>query len=459
MAEIIPFRALRYDNEKIGGSTALRDVLTPPYDVISAEECEKYRGRSPYNFVHIDLPNTGTEKPLFGEDEDPYQQARARFLRWIREGVLLHEDRPSLYYYEIDYVTPSDHIPHTRKGFFTLLRLEEFRRGCVYPHEKTFSRVKEDRLRLTMACEAHLSPIFAVFPDADTHLTDLMARWCQQRPPLLCYEDDHQMQHRLWRIDDPTLCHTIQDGFKEKEIYIADGHHRYETALAYRDAMREKQRGSGSEPYEFVLMYLSPLEDPGLMILPTHRLFPSFSQEATEDLITGGKVFFEMRTFAATDDAVSTWLHALDDEAARGNNAFCFVHHQSTSVHFFRADAKTVQRFLRNRGVLETFHDITVVILDRLVFAHLLRLDQQVLEDEKRLCFSHDARKAFREIMRGTYQAGFFITPTRIDQVTRVASECLVMPHKSTYFYPKVVSGLVMHWMPSEATLRVLGKR
>ncbi|MCX7823368.1 MAG: DUF1015 domain-containing protein, partial [Syntrophobacterales bacterium] len=226
MAVILPFRGLRYSENYINVKFNLRDVITPPYDVITQEAREAYRRRSPYNFVHIDLPKAISEE---SETLDPYEHARKLFNGWIQEGAFELDQDPSFYYYEIDYFIPTDNTIHTRKGFFTLLKLEEFQKGCVYPHEKTFARVKRDRLLLTISCSAHLSPIFALYSDPEGILIESLREASISSPLIASYTDDQGISHRLWRVSDPMTCEYLKTSFIQKEIYIADGHHRYET--------------------------------------------------------------------------------------------------------------------------------------------------------------------------------------------------------------------------------------
>lgn len=448
MAVIAPFRSLRYSERYINVKFSLQDVITPPYDVITPEAREAYRKRNPYNFVHIDLPKADFEGNRFSENA-PYEQAKDLFTKWIREGIFELDPEPSFYYYEIDYFIPTDNILHTRKGFFTLLKLEEFQKGCVYPHEKTFARVKKDRLLLTTFCNAHLSPIFALYSDPEGGVIEFLRGAAVSSPMILSYTDDQGITHRLWRVSNPKVCENMIKSFVKKDIYIADGHHRYETALAYRNLMREKYgTAGGDEPYEYALMYLSPMEDPGLVILPTHRLFPNFPMDIVDTFFKRVEEFFEIEFFSSSvEDERNLWMDTLIKEGLRRRNAFGVAFHGRKELALLKAKIDKVRRFLTDAGIREELLDIDVVILDNLIFGHLMNIDRNMLEDELKICFSHNTSDALDKVLRGSKTAGFFINPTRIDQVQRVASRCLVMPHKSTYFYPKVVSGLVIYPM------------
>ncbi len=443
MAFIAPFRGLRYNEAKDGIDFRFEDVITPPYDVISPEEREQFRLRSPYNFVHVDLPKA---EESCKDSLEPYRKSSELLKQWITSKILIKDREPSFYYYEIDYKLPSKLGLHTRKGFFALLRLEEFHSGCVYPHEKTFAKVKEDRLMLSLCCEAHLSPIFMLYRDKEK-LIEILKDKAYENSTIVNYKDSQNISHRMWKISDEKTCKLLQEAFLEKEIYIADGHHRYETALAYRDRKRKEKGFREDAPYEFTLVYLSPMEDEGLVILPTHRVFPDIPLESSLKFLEKASEFFEVESFSTTEEGIHGFLQVQEENAKEGRNFIGFTYHGSNNLYLLKPKLEKLYTFFKSINLEEVFWDIDVVILDKLIFNHLMSIDHRLLEDEKKICFSHDTVKAIKEVLEGKYKTGFLINPTRIDQVVKVASRCLVMPHKSTYFYPKVVSGLVIYPM------------
>ncbi len=439
MAVIRPLKGIRYNPEKIHN---LQEVITPPYDVIDKSEREHYLKRNPYNFVHIDLPKCGSD-----DDSNAYARASELFNEWLKSGTFIRDSEPCLYYYELTFKKPSDPQKYVRKGFITLLRLEEFGSGCVYPHEKTFSRVKQDRLNLMKQCKAQLSPIFALYSDPDGIITDTLQS-SKEHNPVISFLDDADMEHKIWKVSSKNIHNELKQLFSSKEIYIADGHHRYETAIAYRNEMR-KIDGlvQPDKPYEFCLVYLSAMEHPGLTILPTHRMFVKFPANKLENFINRAANFFEIRQFPLNDRGISEFQNKLTNLGNKGISAFGHTISSSNTIYLLIAQRDKVTNYLTSKNIRQEFHDIDVVILDNLIFKELYNLPGEILEDEEIINFSHDTTKAFKNIIAGKYQAGFFINPTRIDQVRRIASACLVMPHKATYFYPKVVSGLVIYKM------------
>lgn len=439
MACIAPLKGIRY-NEKL--IERWEDVITPPYDVISPAERDSFRRRSNYNFVHLDLPRD------LGEDingDAPYRNAAALFQEWLHSGLLVQDREPSIYYYELDYYLPSDDTIHTRKGFICLLKLEEFFSGSVYPHEKTFSRVKQDRLMLMQHCKAQFSPVFALYSDPSAYLAALFEK-LEKPDPLIEFRDSHGMVHRVWKLSDSDRLKEIEEFFKDREIFIADGHHRYETALAYRNLKRSElgDLNDPRMPHEYCLIYLSAIESSGLTILPTHRMFVSFPVERWEGFLQRAGDFFKVEQFPYTGEGLEAVRKELRSAVDERRTAFGCVCREKKSMTVLLGKTESIASFLRSLGVASCFFDVDVVILDRLVFGELLNLPRVMLEDERILHFRHDMVEAFEALQKGDYSAGFFINPTRIDQVCRVAKSGHTMPHKATYFYPKVVSGLVL---------------
>ncbi len=439
MAVIRPLKGIRYNPEKV---QKLQEVITPPYDVIDKAEREYFLKKNPYNFVHIDLPKGDSSN-----DNSVYIRASELFNKWLKNGTFIRDMEPCLYYYELTFRKPSEPQEYTRKGFITLLRLEDFGSGCVYPHEKTFSRVKQDRLNLMKQCRAQLSPIFALYSDPDGAITDILQN-SKEPEPVIHFIDDANMEHRLWKVSSQNIHNELKSLFKNRDIYIADGHHRYETAIAYRNEMRKINGGvQPDKPYEFCLVYLSAMEHPGLTILPTHRMFVKFPSDKLENFLDKAANFFTIRKFPLNTQGISEFQNKLVNLGNNGINAFGHTTSASDTIYMLIANKDKVINYLTEKNIRQEFHDIDVVILDNLIFKELYNLSEKMLEDEEIINFSHDTIKAFEDIISGRYQAGFFINPTRIEQVKRIASACLVMPHKATYFYPKVVSGLVIYKM------------
>ncbi len=442
MAKIAPFCGLRYNGEKLEN---LAEVVMPPYDVLSPDEQEFLHQISPYNMVHLEL---GKSTPADSETDNPHTRA-AKYLReWQREAVLIRDRQPALYYYELDYtVGPGQR--RTRYGFICRLLLEDFSSGSVRPHEKTFQAVKDERLSLMTACEANLSPIFALYSDP-ARVVDHILRLARESVPVISFTDREGMNHRIWRVVDPDAIAQVKALMLDKAIFIADGHHRYETALNYRSIQRRRLTNvSPDAPFEYTMMYLSNLDQGGLMILPTHRLLRNMDSWGPGGFLREASAYFEIVKHEPTTGGQLAWREDLEKGQCGGETLIGLYWHNADAFYLLKARREAVSSYLARCGVNEVLRDLDVEVLDRLVLRHLLGLSGAFLTNERNIHFKHDLFEGVSAVRSGAYKAGFFVNPTRIQQVQDVASAGLIMPHKATYFYPKVWSGLVVHplWM------------
>ncbi|MBS3809460.1 MAG: DUF1015 domain-containing protein, partial [Desulfobacterales bacterium] len=289
MAEILPFSGIRYNPEKIND---LSEVVTPPYDVISDDEQEGYYRRHAFNVIRLDKPKA-TQKDT-GTD-NPYTRAAADFNEWLKEGVLIRDKTPGFYLTSVDFNVNGRTV--TRFGLIGTVRLEHFESGVILPHEETYSKVKSERLELIKACHANFSHIFSVYSDQNNILSTLKKKALKTEPEAE-FSDDSGHFHRMWRITDPEICREVTGALKERRLFIADGHHRYETALDYREWVRENTPDfDENHPANFIMMYLCAVEDQGLIILPTHRLLPDITEPARQKLLEDAKKWFDVETF------------------------------------------------------------------------------------------------------------------------------------------------------------------
>lgn len=438
MADIAPFRGLRYNAEKISD---LAQVVIPPYDVISPREQEAFHESSPYNMVRIEL---GKGTPTDSAVNNAHSRAARYLSEWQREGVLVRDPEPAMYYYELDY-SVAPHIRQTRYGFFCALRLEDFASGAVRPHERTFQAVKDERLGLMMACHANLSAVFALYSDPSLVIHHTLKAG-KEDTPVIRFRDRSGMDHRVWRVKDLQVLRQVRTLMKDKAIFIADGHHRYETALNYRAIQRNHHPEAGPRAsFEYIMMYLSNLNQGGLTILPTHRLIRNCSHWDLPALMPRLDEFFQVSTFEATESGKGKWLAALQREESRKKTAIGFYCGGAENYYLLVSRDDPVFSYLESHGIPKELQRLDVVVLDKLVLRHILSLPEGFLGNENNIHFKHDVSEAVSDVESGKFQAGFFINPTRIEQVQEVASAGLIMPHKSTYFYPKVGSGLVIN--------------
>jgi uncharacterized protein (DUF1015 family) len=414
MAEVQPLRTLRYDVAVVG---ALDDVIAPPYDVIDAEQRARLAARSPFNVVEIDLPPS-------------YEQAAETMRDWRERGVLVHEEEPAVWVLRQDYATPEGG-QRTRTGFFARVRVEEYGAGRIRPHERTHPGPKEDRLRLTRATRANLSPIFTLFPDPHDAADRAMAHVAAAEPFAAATEPDGTV-NELWRNSDPDVIAELQMALVDAELLIADGHHRYETARVYADEV------GGDGDHRYVLMLLCSLSDPGLLVFPTHRLLGGLKddrtkQEAIRDVL--------LRDFEVEELAAPTQLEPSGED---GRVAFGYM----DSFH-----RRPYRVTLRDQSIADRALDrmpapyrrLDTAVLEALVLRGALGMSEDDISHLRGLRYSNRLAEAIEQVESGAADAGFFLRATPVEQVREVVATGESMPPKSTYFFPKVPTGLVFN--------------
>jgi uncharacterized protein (DUF1015 family) len=438
MAEIAPFRGLRYNQEIVPD---LAQVVIPPYDVISPEEQRAFHERSPYNFIRLEL---GLPTPEDSSKDNPHTRAAAWIRQWKHLGVLVRNTKPSIYCYELDYKNGPESFK-TRKGFICALRLEDFSSGRVRPHEKTFQAIKDERLALMLACNANLSPVFALYPDSNEEAYSALASG-RRDEQVVSFTDFDGMTHRLWPVTDRLALDEIRRLTMDKPIFIADGHHRYETALNYRNALRERYgRVNPHASYEFIMVYLTDMNEPGLTILPTHRLLRNLGEWDCEQHVEKARSCFHVERFELDNGGELRWKEAISAGGSRKDTTIGFYCKGAACIYVLTAKRDVVSSLLAQKGTAVPLRTLDVVVLDQVVLRDLFGLSDQFLANELNISFMHDFSEALDAVKSRRFDAGFFINHTRIEQVREVASAGLIMPHKSTYFYPKVISGLVVN--------------
>jgi uncharacterized protein (DUF1015 family) len=435
MAEIAAFRGILYDTAKAGPAARL---LAPPYDVISPAERAELAALDPHNCVRLILPKDAGG----GDSDEKYAHAAADLRTWLEEGVLRRDERPALYRYHQTFT--AEGRTATRKGFICRIRLARFDEKVVLPHERTLSGPKADRLKLKRACRAHLSQVFGLYSDP-ARRTDAPFERLESEPPALEGTTTDGVAQRLWRLTDPALQAEVVRALASEKVYIADGHHRYETMLALRDELRAEAKSPRSS-VEYGTIFLANMDDPGLLVFPTHRVvhgLPAFDAEA---LVRRAGEFFEVEPAAAKDaPAVRAGLAERGRRApafavAAGGRLYYLVLRQNAALDRVPA--------LRGPAVLRT---LDVTLLHALIIEEILGIDRAAQEKQTNLRYVKDTAHALAEAAAPGVQAVFLMNPTRVEQVKAVADAGEVMPQKSTFFYPKLASGLVINpIVPSE---------
>jgi uncharacterized protein (DUF1015 family) len=419
MADIQPLRALHYDQSLVG---ALADVTSPPYDVIDAEQRETLLERSPFNVVAVDLPKDEGER-----DSDPYAKAGELFEAWQMQGVVVRDPEPSLWAHTQTFTGPDGHT-RTRRGFFCRVRIEGYGPGRVRPHERTHPGPKEDRLRLMRATHANLSPIFSLFSDPAG------AAWKALEPatgsaPWGEVTDGDGTTHKLWRVSGPETIGAVQEATRDVELLIADGHHRYETANTYAEEL------GGDGEHRYVLMCLVALEDPGLTVFPTHRLVRGLERERQEALREALRRYFEIAEVA---------LDQIAPESGTGPLELGYIDsHHLQAYRLTLTDQAIADAALP--GFSEAYRSLDTGVLEALLLKGALGLSDDDISHFNGLFYARSTKEAVEMVRSGEYDAAFLMRPTLVSQVREVAAGGENMPPKSTFFYPKLLTGLLMN--------------
>jgi uncharacterized protein (DUF1015 family) len=417
MADVQPLRALHYDSAVVG---PLADVVAPPYDVIDASQRAALIARSPFNVVAVDLPQ--------GEgDPNPYAAARELFESWQLQGALVRDREPALWAHTQDYTGPDGHTL-TRRGFFCRVRIEPYGPGRVRPHERTHPGPKEDRLRLTRATRANVSPIFSLYSDPSHTAWNALAPSTEQTPWGEVTDADGTV-HRLWRVCDPEAIAAVQAATRDAELLIADGHHRYETMQAYA------QEIGGEGEHRYILMCLVALEDPGLTVFPTHRLVRGLDSARRETLAEALRCAF---------DIAEVPVEQIAPPAGDGPLRLGYITtHDRRALRLTLKDQAIADAALAGRS--EAYRHLDTGVLETLLLKDALGLSDDDISHFNGLFYARDTAEALTMVAAGEYDAAFLMRPTPIVQVRDVAAAGENMPPKSTYFFPKLLTGLLFN--------------
>lgn len=432
MAEFLPLQGLRYDRKKVGD---IAQVVTPPYDVISKEAQERYYARSPYNVIRLEL---GKEQSGDNSLNNVYTRAAATFAEWRMQDVIRQEVTPGYYLYQQTF--KHDGQSYTRTSLLGRVRLEPWSAGVVLRHEHTLAKARNDRLQLFRACAANFSPIMSLYDDPQGRIRRLLSAYAAKAEIQIV--DEAGEEHRLHPVTDVQQIALIQDFFTQRQLYIADGHHRYETSLTYRQEVLEQRKElHPDDAVNFVMMALVDLDDPGMLVLPTHRLLFNMSQEALDKLSPEHLgLFFTVQALAATESNESVQRQLM--QAGQDKPAFVI-----------RTPAQTLLLTLNEHGKQQmggnehsaAWNELDVAVAHRLILERLLGLNAQDMMAGTHVHYTHDTAEAFQAVERGEAQVALLLNATRVRQVCDVAEADDQMPQKSTYFYPKLITGLVIN--------------
>ena len=439
MVDIKPFKGILYNKKRIPDFS---EVTAPPYDVISPAEQEALYKQSDSNVIRLILG-----KELKGDDEhnNIYTRAAATFNQWLQGGILDQDFVPSIYIYRQEYRLKNGNAK-IRTGFISLVKLEPFENGRIRPHEKTLSRTKQDRFNLLKTSRATFCQIFSLYSDPKNQIDPILNDHTKSSPEVETVDGDGVI-HRIWKITDHQFINDVKEIMKDKTLYIADGHHRYETALKYQQEMKESTSGySDEELFNYTMMMLVDMNNQELTVLPVHRALKNLNKEDVAELITNLRPYFyiELFQFDAKNEQ-DQLLNLLTEIETRGKKEHVFGMYAGDSKYYLLTlkDEEILDKVLKQKNA-ENWRKLDVAILHSLIIDYILHVKTTASDIQAHIKFVKDDYKAVDLVNSTEYQLAFFLNPTKVDQVKDISNKGAILPQKSTYFYPKPLSGLVM---------------
>jgi uncharacterized protein (DUF1015 family) len=433
MADVQPSRGIRYNSKAISN---LAQVITPPYDVISEEAQAKYYARNPYNIIRLEL---GLDDPGDTSLNNLYTRAASTFAEWRVNSILQQETTRCYYLYQQIFTHYAQ--TYTRTSLLARVRLEPWSSHIVLPHEHTMAKPKDDRLKLLRACVTNLSPIMSLYDDPQGRIRRLLSSYAENVE--MHITDEENEEHRLHPITDEHQIALIQNFFAERQLYIADGHHRYETALNYREEVRAKHRKlDPKDAANFILMALTDVDDPGLLVLSTHRLLFGLSQDALKRLTDQQHA----RYFTVHDPEEAEASHdaILERLAQKGASQPSIILSTAQKTWLLSLDEAGKAR-MGESGHSSAWNELDVAIAHTLILEDILGLKAEDMAAGAHIRYTRDAQQALHAVQTGEAQVALLLNATRVRQICDVADADDRMPQKSTYFYPKLITGLVMN--------------
>ncbi len=420
MAQIKPFRGVRY-TAKAG---EMDDLLCPPYDIINEQQRLGYLRKNPNNIVKIELPV---------EEEgvaDRYAAAAATLDGWMKDGIMQRDPKPSLYIYEEEYSIEGE--TKRVRGIISLVKIEEFEKGVIMPHEFTLSKPKADRLNLIQATHSNISTIYSLYSDGDSRTASRLERLTGRKPDIEAEEGD--CTHRLWVVDDEADVDALCGDFDDRNLYIADGHHRYETSLKYRNMCREAGAPEGS-PCDYVMMLLVNMDEDQFTLFPTHRLIKNVENMDVEGFLKGIEENFHVQEF----HGVSSIRPTLSEYYEQGSKVTAwYVGNDTWYLLRLRSSCDEMDKIMPDSS--QALKTLDISILHRLVLDRVMHCN-----NEDCVNYTRVFAEAIEAVDEGRYQCCFILNPTRIQDIKNIVDADEKMPQKSTYFYPKPTTGLVMN--------------
>lgn len=450
MAILAPFKGLTYNFKTVND---LSKVVAPPYDVISEDEQEAFYQADPFNVIRLIL---GKKKVGDSDWDNRYTRSADQFRLWEADDILVRSVRPSIYITSLTYDPGDGGGARTRWGLIALVRIEEEDSSVILPHERTFSAHKEDRLKLMRASSAQFSQIFGLYEDSEKKINGYLKNVIQT-PPEISFDFKNNTSHEMWVLQNSAIIKQVSEALRDKSIFIADGHHRYETSRNYRNAMRARHDPRPSKrAYEYVMMYLTNMDDAGLAILPSHRLIKECAGFQLNPFLETLKQWFDITEIPSermNPDNQQRVLKEWLEKKGRETSAIGFRYHGTGGT--FMLQLKPGMRDKMGDDLHPSLKALDVLVLSRLVLQKTLGFSKKDLDDEEKFHYQSDMVEAISLVDAGIYQMTFLLNPTKMAHVKEVASNSLVMPRKSTYFYPKTLTGLVFNRIDPREIIQV----
>lgn len=439
MAEIFPFAAYRYNLDRV----SLPDVITQPYDKITPTMQQHYQQASPYNLITVEK---GEPRPTDSPEDNVYTRAESALSAWIRDGILRRDAAPGIYAYAQEFTVPGSAERRTRRGFIALGRVEDYSAGVVFRHEQTLSGPKADRLELLRHTHTNTGQLFMLYSDPDQRVDTLLASAAADIKPAET-RDEYGVLHRLWPVFDAEVIAAVVRQMAPKKLVIADGHHRYETAIAYRNECRSKSgRSDPNAPHEKAMMTFFNSESPGLVILPTHRVVAHLKEFNVESLCAKVAGLFDAQSYSFSSGAAHTAAYA---QFRRG----LFSHGlEGRAIGVYARGVFVLLTLRPGADLASELPDLSpaqrsldVVLLHRLLLEKALGITPEAVTAEKNITYEREMDSAISEVDDGRAQVCFLLNPVSVEQVMKMALAGEVLPQKSTDFYPKLLSGLTLY--------------
>lgn len=449
MAIIAPFRGLTYNFKKIKN---LGDLITPPYDVITLEEQEEYYRAHQNNIIRLEL---GRKKKGDSDLDNRYTRAADYIKRWESEDVLIQADQNSIYLTSHSYDPGDGFGTRVRWGFISLVKIEEEGSGVILPHEKTFSAHRDDRLKLLRACSTQLSQVFGLYDDTGEGILKELKKFTDE-PPVVSFKFKDGTGHKMWQITDIGTIKKVIEAMSDKSIFIADGHHRYETSRNYRNLMRARHGKGHDKQYEYVMMYLTDMEDKGLTILPSYRLIKRCKGFALDKFLKKVEKWFGVEKISIPVNGKESYTKIIKNSLeSREKENTSFVFHCNNKSDYYLLKLKNGIMDLKGENLHPALRKLDVLVLSRLIFQKSLGFTKDDLDNDNIFHYSSNIESTISLVDSGEYEMAFLLSPTKIEQVREIARNSLIMPRKSTYFYPKVLTGLVFNKIDPDETIKI----